>query len=468
MPLGRNLHRASVLLLVILGLLALAAYPTRDDWTWAVLGRDQGFLGGLSTHWHHWSGRWAYSLVMLAGGHLGPAFIPTYPLWPLATIAAVTAGAIALTQRMGYAPAWGVVLAAPLALMPGSAEGLFWQSGTVGYVLPLGLGALALTRPDPRTTTQRLGLLLAGCVLGGWTETPAILLTAWALTGLHRTTPRWLLAGLAIGMGLMVSAPGNAARLELVGGWKPLGPALGAGFATVTSLLFDLVTSPWLIAQAALIAHLAPPTPPAKHWATLAIPFLAALAAATASCATVGFCEPRQASALWLHLVLSILALAWTFGKRLPPWAFTSWLVIALAIRFDQSHEGVALIGHLAGSLALILLLLHAGWRRLAISWPLMLTIALLGNGAFFRLVDDTLAAPRWRWHLAQRDTLVQAAVAAGQSQVSVPLMEPNERPRSLSTGDLMTGGDWQGCAYANWMGIKNVRVEPPRPLVTP
>jgi hypothetical protein len=455
---GRVLTGAAGLVLLTVGLLALAAYPARDDWTWALLGRDKGFAEGLAFHYQHWSGRWAYTLAMLAGGHLGPAFVPTYPVWPLLTLGSLVLGAVAVVRRHGLAPAWGIVLAAPVVLVPGPAEALFWQSGALGYVLPLGLGALLLSRGEPVTVLHRGGLLLGGLVLGGWTETPAILLTAWAVVSLGREGPRWVLGGLLMGMTSIVLAPGNAERLAQVGGWKPLDTALLNGAATVGHLLQDLLTSPLVIAVLAVTARLAPP--PRPGLALILLP-LAAMAAATASCASVGFCEPRQTAALWLHLLLALVAGAWCYGSRIPAATWPVALLLALGYHAFDPPEGLALAGHFLGTALLLIVLARAGLGRTDLPWSAVLAIALVSSPAVARLVEDIPHAIPWRRALAERDAQVATAREAGHTTVTVRLLPPDLRPRNVSVGDLRTGNDWQGQAYARWMGLSSVRVEP-------
>ncbi len=455
---GRVLTGAAGLVLLTVGLLALAAYPARDDWNWALLGRDQGFAEGLAFHYQHWSGRWAYTLAMLAGGHLGPAFVPTYPVWPLLTLGSLVLGAVAVVRRLGLAPAWGIVLAAPVVLVPGPAEALFWQSGALGYVLPLGLGALLLSRGEPVTVLHRGGLLLGGLILGGWTETPAILLSSWAVVSLGREGPRWVLGGLLLGMTSIVLAPGNAERLAQVGGWKPLDTALLNGAATVGCLLQDLLTSPLVIAVLAVTARLAPRPRPGLALVILPV---AALAAATASCASVGFCEPRQTASLWLHLLLALVAGAWCCGSRIPTATWPVALLLTLGYHAFDPPEGLALAGHFLGTAIFLVLVARAGLRRVAIPWPGMLAVAMMTSPAFTPLVQDLTQALPWRRALAERDAQVTAARQAGADHVTVSIMPPELRPRHLSVGDLRTGQDWQGQAYAQWMGLGSVRIEP-------
>jgi hypothetical protein len=435
-------------ILAVVAVLALAAYPARDDWTWAVLGRDRGLVGGLTEHWQQWSGRWAYSVVMLLGGLVPDLYVPLYPLWPL-----LTAGAVVVAGRcLAGSWAWGAVLGAAALLMPQPGEGLFWQSGAVGYVLPLALGAILLTRIWHPSV-----LFLAGMVLGGWTETPALLLAGWCVATLHRPASRWVLTGLVLGMVTLVAAPGNAHRLALVGGWKPLAPAVANGASTVLDLLGQVVAAPWVAALAALVAPRQPP-PPAWRAPLLVA---TAVAAATASCASVGFCEPRQGMALWLHLLVVVL----TVAPALPRFAFPLWLVASLIL--GPLPEGPALIGHGVAAAVLLVLVGRAVVRRQEPAWALVLAVALAGAPAGVRLTEDALRAPAWRTWLAHRDAAVQDLQREGARRVTMPLAPAELRPAVASVGDVMTGSDWLGQAWAHWHGLEAVRVDPRATAVT-
>ena len=435
-------------ILAVVTVLALTAYPARDDWAWANLGRDAGVADGLTEHWQHWSGRWAYTVVMLVGGLAPSLYVPLYPLWPL-----LTAGAVVVAGRClaGSWP-WGVVMGAAALLMPQPGEGLFWQSGAVGYVLPLALGAILVTR-----AWHPSALLVSGMVLGGWTETPALLLAGWCVATLHRPASRWVLAGLVLGMALLVAAPGNAHRLVLVGGWKPLPNAVALGAATVLDLLGQVVAVPWVAALAALAAPRQAAPPPWRAPLLVAT----AVAAATASCASVGFCEPRQGMALWLHLLVVVLAVA----PALPRWAFAIWLAASLIL--GPLPEGPALICHGLAAVVLLVLVGPAVARRLDPAWALVLTVALAGAPAGVRLAEDALRAPMWRAWLAHRDAAVLRLQQDGARRVTMPVAPGDLRPAVASVGDLISGSDWLGQAWARWHGLEAVRVDPRATAVT-
>lgn len=455
-------------LLAVHLLLALCAYPALDDWVFAAAGRDHGVAISLSTYYHDWGGRWASGIALYGLGLL-PSLAWCYPLLVLAGFAGAAWG-------LGRIAGWrGALLAGVplLAWLPSPAEGPYWMSGGVTYLLPvlllLPVAALAAGRGSAVLR------MLAGTAAGGCSETAAVLVGAGLLAAclLHDRRHAWTLVGASAGALVLLLAPGNQARWEHIAG--PARPdlaaaclaALPASLTQLGALLRDALLSPVTVALAALAVQLPRSAPAPRGWPSgLAMAALlgAAGAALLASNATVGFIEGRQANVIWLHAVLSLGLGAWLLLARrvarqrdaaLLAWWAAAWIAVAL-----RDADGV---GVLLCTLAACAGAAWVGWRswRLGLIVPAAwLAVAALGAPLLPTACGDLARAPLRRIEQAERDTTVVRLRDAGARAVRVPLLTPEYRAQTISVGDLQTG-HWATAGYAAYHGLERVVVDP-------
>lgn len=461
--------------LAVYVLLALCAYPALDDWMFASAGRDQGVVRSLTTYYHGWGGRWTSGIVLYGLGLL-PGLAWCYPLLVLAGLAGAAWG-------LGRIAGWRIALLAGvplLAWLPSPAEGPYWMSGGVTYLLPVLLLLPVATLPAGRS--HAVLRLLVGAAAGGCSETAAVLVGAalCAACLLHDRRHAWTLAGASAGALVLLLAPGNQARWEHIAG--PARPdlmaaclaALPATLAQLGAILRDALLSPLAPALAALALHLPLSAPaPRAGPAGLAIAALLAAggAALLASNATVGFIEGRQSNVIWLHLALSLVLGAWLLLGRLEPrrhagvllaWWAAAWVAVAL-----RDADGV---GVLLCTLAACAGAAWVGWRswRMGLIVPAAwLAVAALGSPLLPTACADLVRAPLRRIEQAERDTAVARLRATGARAVRVPLLTPEYRAQTISVGDLQTG-HWATAGYAAYHGLERVVVDPRATAVAP
>lgn len=447
-------------------LLALCAYPALDDWVSAVAVRDRGVAGAIADYLGGWGGRWTAALVQNVFSAL-PGFPLTYPL------AVLTGFALALWAAMRLGGWWwaGAALAGLAAWLPEPAEGLYWLSGGICYVLPFPLLLVAGGLTEHRWTPA-LRLLL-GALAAGCSETAAVLAAGGLLAAclLHDRRHAWTLAGAVLGGAMILLAPGSHARLAHLGGvgadplaacWQvlPLSARVLRRLAA-TALLTPL--APALVA--ALLA--ATPVVATSRWrssAALLAVAGSALVAVVASLATVRQLEGRQVDAIWLHLVLGGAACAWALlvplswrwrCSALLVWWGLGWWRTA---RLDPDPWLPLLL--LTACLIGAVLLAVWTWRRQRPVAVLWLALAALGAPRLPEAWGDVVDAGHRRAAQWRRDAVVARLAAAGERRLAIPLLDPRRFPAILSVGDLQTG-HWAATAYAAWHGLTELRVDP-------
>lgn len=247
-------------------LLAPSARPEADDFVFAGIVAQHGFLGAQSWWYTNWCGRFVSTAVLSA---LPAKFdlIAVYPWVCLGLLVAQMAATWWFLAAVGRAAserfnilrfhgAAAIVLPALyVTQMPSPREGFYWLSGAMTYQLPtilgLCLGALGLSI---RRETSRLGiawrtvaaallaLAVAGCNETVWLPGALVLsaAAAWALRRRHPSAVLWIaaLAAFVAAAWVVYVAPGNAVRLAYHVERRPLVARLG--LALGTSLLYTV------------------------------------------------------------------------------------------------------------------------------------------------------------------------------------------------------------------------------------
>ena len=212
--------KAALLLLVVIllvhGLVGLAARPMGDDWCEWSYAAERGPVGATLYWYATWSGRYTTfglkSTLYSVFGLAAPSLVPLLLLvgnWGVWTFA--------LHPRLRHA---GLVSAAVIygvvTAMPNPFQGLYYASASLLYVAPLmlvGLLVASVLHRWPWGITAALAFLIGG------TNEPLALLVLVGLSGTVLCTRRLVLApallALVVGLALTYVAPGNAERAAL-------------------------------------------------------------------------------------------------------------------------------------------------------------------------------------------------------------------------------------------------------------
>ena len=261
--------------LCVLPFLVLAYYshPALDDLSISCFLRTVSLPSYVWNIYFTYSGRFSSSLF--SGIHLlfnaQPSWYPYLIFFLVSTFAlSLLAAATALVPVLvrGRGLVGSLVLVLGFSGFPWPAEGLFWLTGAVAYLLPLSLGCCLLAllaRGYTGLTTRPMHVLwLLSAVLGfltaGFSEVGALLLllVGGTLVGLPSLRPRqlaayWVVAATAVGCLLTLAAPGNFLRLSHRAGGFQIGhsavlAAVGAGY-----LLLNWLGSGLLLVLTALL-----------------------------------------------------------------------------------------------------------------------------------------------------------------------------------------------------------------------
>jgi len=256
---------------------AAFAHPWTDDFAFAAIAREKGFVDSL----HYWytqiTGRYfSVSLMLISPMVFGQLW--AYKLLPvllsLALFGALLFLIAEITQE-NLSVRGKIILALALVFvyfdqMPDLRSGLYWVPGTFTYlagaVLLFLLSAVILRLRTRTEAGERRGLVVVGILLGlclpGTNEvilailSPALLLF-FLYDHLHgRRLDRrllWIIAAVVVGSGLELLAPGNTLRLgSYAGSRDTLAAGLQAITATYSSLLL-WVGTPHLLTLTLLV-----------------------------------------------------------------------------------------------------------------------------------------------------------------------------------------------------------------------
>lgn len=251
--LSRSLLGLTVAALAI-GLLALAALGSSarmqaDDF--CTYGRYAAHgLFGSQVYWYlNWSGRYSATLlntILHVISTRTPAILPTLALAGWVAAASWAAGHWLTPSGKAFPPRLMIGASLPLAclaLAPNLHQVLFWQTGTVTYLVPL-IGFTALVgwwlSESAKANSIRfisVGLFLGALLLSGFSETFGFVQTVgWLILG-----GMWLagrgrspvlpqvaagVLGAAVGLAIVAAAPGNEVRQGLMQAPSPLAEVL--------------------------------------------------------------------------------------------------------------------------------------------------------------------------------------------------------------------------------------------------
>src|SRR6266576_2784783 len=137
-------------LMVVLAKVALATWPTADDYCNSVLVRDDGVAGALRWLWFEWSGRLVTGVPLYLAFALVDLPAMRWVSLALACLFALAAyqiaSLLAIEARALRWPLAAFVLAAlAVGLYHLLGQTVFWATGGIVYVLPLVLALLWLT-----------------------------------------------------------------------------------------------------------------------------------------------------------------------------------------------------------------------------------------------------------------------------------------------------------------------------------
>src|SRR5439155_4469346 len=218
----------ALVLMVMLARVALATWPTGDDYCNRVLVDDNGVAGALRWLFFEWSGRLISSAALYSTFALVDLPALRWVSFALACLFALAAwliaSLVALEDRALRWPLWAFVLAAlAVGLYPLLGQTVFWATGGIVYMLPLVLTLVWLVPVRrivhgglPRGGTA-YGFVL-GLVVGNSIELVLPILAAYValvvpsrwenLSATARRALGFRVAGMIVGALVLVAAPG--------------------------------------------------------------------------------------------------------------------------------------------------------------------------------------------------------------------------------------------------------------------
>lgn len=441
--------------------LAAYAYPTADDFDYAMDTRLEGYWPAFAHQYTGWNGRFASNLLVLANPMVsgaGTAYRMVAAAMFVVTIAAMyvfiraIAGS-ALDRRLAAvcALAW---CGAYLAGVPALDENFYWYTGAVTYqlssVLLLAQVALFMRALRGRTASGAITLVaLSGLLVVfvvGMNEVAMLLAVAFygaftifaALRGDRRATTASLVCfGAAAVAGLAVwLAPGNAVRA----GMYPTKHELVRSVA-MTAMHTVRFGATWATAGTLVLATI------------LFIPFAERIAATDRFWREL----PRREfiallGAPFAAIPLGIFPAFWATGllgqHRTVSVAYAAfmalWFVATLAV------VGRGLIP--ASSLA-------PAPVRSALACALAVAIAFTGNG--YTVMTDLLTgrARRFAQAMDGRSAMLAECRRAGTRPCLIPRLP--DPPRVTFASDAAADAEWTVQSHARYLGVSHVELAP-------
>jgi hypothetical protein len=250
-PLGRISH--FLLLALLSAPLAAHAYVgsfmryMADDYCTAGILSDRGLLGSQVYWYTVWSGRYAFHFSVNLLELIGPGVVRFLPAAALVIWTIILSACIRIWMGSGRGlRGWSVpvifselLLVAAFDATPNLVQSLYWQTGMLTYAFPLilitallGIAGWLRTQEIPSNLTRSAAV--AGGVLawvtGGYSETIVSVQTAavvlflalilWNSKYRHRKPLRHFLVAALIGsliaIAIVIAAPGNATRQEMM------------------------------------------------------------------------------------------------------------------------------------------------------------------------------------------------------------------------------------------------------------
>jgi hypothetical protein len=458
MPVSRLVLGVAVAAIVVSAVLFLfAAVPAWDDLIRATGPTQMTLWQYVIGHvYMHWQGRWAscgLEAVMLP--HLD---ITRFYFVLIAAVAIVDALGVyvlcrwftATSPRKTSAAVAACLLALLWAGVPSLAETVYWFVGAVENAMVLALAAMlviTLNEVSKSVGNHIAGIallsLLAICVCGFhelYGTMLCIALTAgtlWSLLnkGIDRTAWIAVTVAAAIGLVIVVMAPGNALRMVSDGGHH------GRHF------VYDLKIA---ISQ---IRHFVP------RW--LLNPKLLAASVWVVFSPTLRREKPPT---FFLRLMVPGAWLAMlAVGFFAPSWAFGAWMP-------PRTLSGIFIVFVIGW-----LITLHVWTPRMDSSWPrekiasiasIILGICLLVIGNFPAAVGD-IRHRLGPWHSAIEDRFATLRSATGQDALIPPLPKPY--PKIVLDGEINSNpGDYHNWSTVIYFKLRSLRLVPEKGPVPP
>lgn len=442
---------------------AAFAHPWTDDYAFAAIAREKGFVDSFYYWYSHFTGRY-FSVSLMLVSPMVYGLLWAYKLLPVLLCLALFGAMFFLIAELtaeSVPPRGKVLLALALVFvyldqMPDLRSGLYWVPGTFTYLagailLLLLVGVIIRLRKKPQEEKNR-ALVAAGAALGlclpGTNEILlAILPPTLALFFLYDHLQKqkfdrrllWILAAVVLGTVLELLAPGNTHRLgSYAGSRNSLAAGVQAAGATYSSL-FLWIGTPQLLALTLLTA-----------WHTRRNPQLRSL---------VRGIHPG---------VSSFLLLVFLFGCYFPPyWGMgahppyrvvnliyllfiVAWLLNIVVIFARINPETLAFIGRLPFRFVIPPLALYA------------VVLFALGHSNLVTVAGDLLSGRSYRYdqELQRR----YATIKTDPDPISEVEILQNT-PASLFFSDIyFVDKDWINRSYADYFGKKSIVLKRVRP----
>lgn len=466
--LGRE-HAVNLVLIISLAVLAtftalsVFAFPSADDFCYAVKVQELGFFGAQRDWYLSWSGRYAanglVSAFVLAGG-----LDRLYALAPVLVLLITSVAFFALVSTLaGPRYPIRVVLASSLALcvlfvagLPDVAQTLYWVSGSFTYQLGnvslLLLLALAAQQELSRGSSWSASVLRLAVAS----------VLAWIAAGANEATMLCLL--LLLGCGAVFSF---AFRRGSAWFWTSL--LLIAAAGALTSLL-----APGNAARAASLAGDGMIRPPAWLAGILFVPW-----------ALLRIAYWLSNPAIWASAVL-VLAATWddarailrcdgVFQRRwlLVPACWAGVLLVVNGLGFlvnryplPERAESVVYLMFLLGWYPSVIVLYHRflpdrtpSHSPFVTRWALvLLLVGLIGAPNVFEGFKDVYRGYRYRQEMAARLELIREAQSQGDRGLEVPSI--SRPPRTLFATELTTDtANFRNACPARYYGLEWIRL---------
>jgi hypothetical protein len=505
-PPERILAVTVALVAAVFAALFAFVHPSGDDYSFAIALRGTDPWSALARFYQTWTGRFASVSALMAVTALHP-LVWACRIAILLVLALETAAFAVIVHRLAAGAlsasqaAWVAVAAMCIAAaaMPSAAEGMYWASAVMAYELGTALtlvAVAALLAPASRWTVAAAAIaafLVAGCNEGSL----ALMAVVLAAGVVHRRldTGRWDRAWLVVcgtftvGAVIALAAPGNRARLAVVG-HEP--HVIGSALATVgfaVRLVARWSVEPVVVAAAAVVAAWSWRREPGRVRLRVLLPawLLGVVAACAPACIALEMSPPRRVlDVAFTAFLIGLLACVRVAAPRAriallapgegPGTALRLTAVVAagawLGISWFTPGSGEELL-LLALLVAALLLAVYARSRRCDLIGTmrqrrvgiaaLTLALTLAATGSTPQAVVDLLVhAPARSRELALREAWLEDRGASVRGLVRVPLPDPLHRPETIAFIDITSdAAGWINAAYAAYYGVPAITVDP-------
>ena len=454
---------ASVGVIATFAGLSLFAFPSADDFCYAVRAHDLGFVGAQREWYLGWSGRYSAS-ALISGFTLAGGLDRFYWLAAILVLVVTAAAFFGLLLALGR-PRYSrrLLLAASLGLcvlflagLPDVAQTVYWATGSLTYQLGnvALLLLLTLAAREERSTSSRwwasllrfVAAAVVALVAVGANE--ATLLCVLVLTGCgatvaamgrRRTVGFWVgvLIVATIGALASVLAPGNASRAASL---------TSSGMLRPQAWLAVLLFMPWVVLRVGYwLSNVA-------IWASAFLLLLVTWGDAQRLLRPSGRVDRRWllVPIVWLGVILLVNGLGFAVNRYPLP----------------ERAESVTYLVFLLGWYPSAIVLYHAfiGDRfgrpsTAAARWAVVgLILGLVGAPNVFEAFKDVYRGYRYRREMTTRLELIRRASGEGVLDLEVPSL--SRPPRTLFATELTTDpGNSRNLCPARYYGLRSLRL---------